>query len=311
VYTYATNVVRVYVDGTLSVTHTLGGPLDTFAGEPINIGCQRDSANGARSFLFNGSINTVRIHGGVLSAAQVSSNFALGPAFGPPNAGPSLNPIPSQAIDFGASTNIAVAVSDSDTPLPAVTVLASASNATLLPLANLTVTGTGAVRSLLIAPAPGQTGSTPVTVWASDGAALTSRVFSVTALSPRETWRRQGFGTWSNTGVAADFADPNADGEVNLLEFATGQGPHAGTTAVSQLKKNGATLEFTYQRAIAALTDGLSFVVEWSDTLAAGSWTNVGVTEQLLTNNGTVHTVRASMGAGGPRRCVHLRVFAP
>ena len=49
VYTYANGVVKVYVDGALRNTKTLGGPLNTFTGEPINLACQRDSANGTRS----------------------------------------------------------------------------------------------------------------------------------------------------------------------------------------------------------------------------------------------------------------------
>lgn len=79
VYTYSASTVNVYVDGTLASTKTLAGPLDTFGGEPINIGCQRESVNGTRSFHFSGYINSVHVHSGVLSAADVARNHSLGP----------------------------------------------------------------------------------------------------------------------------------------------------------------------------------------------------------------------------------------
>ena len=85
----------------------------------------------------------------------------------------------------------------------------------------------------------------------------------------------------------------NKDGETNFLEFATGQNPNAATPARRLLVKNGANLEFTYTRSKAAVTDGVTFAVEWSDTLAAGSWSSVGE-GTLLTDNGTLQTMKAT-----------------
>jgi hypothetical protein len=129
--------------------------------------------------------------------------------------------------------------------------------------------------------------------------------------SKQEAWRFLHFGTYANTGTAADTYDANADGESNLLEFATDQNPHAATLTQPALLKNGPTLELTYTRAHAALADGVTFTVEWSDTLAAGSWSNVGVSEQVLGDNGSVQTVRASIPAGADRRFIHLKVSIP
>jgi Concanavalin A-like lectin/glucanases superfamily len=78
VYTYQNSVAQVYVDGVLRNSKTLSGALNTFANEPINIGCQRDSANGTRSFFYSGYLNTVRIHGGVLSSDQILANYLYG-----------------------------------------------------------------------------------------------------------------------------------------------------------------------------------------------------------------------------------------
>ena len=132
-----------------------------------------------------------------------------------------------------------------------------------------------------------------------------------TALTEQEIWRLQHFDTTSNTGNAVDSWDSNNDGEANLLEFATGQNPLANSRATPVLVPNGTTLEFTYTRANAALAAGMAFTVEWSDTLASGSWTNAGVIQQVLTDNGTTQSVKASIAAGSHRRFLRLKVSTP
>ncbi len=61
-----------------------------------------------------------------------------------------------------------------------------------------------------------------------------------------------------------------------------------------------------------ANSDGLTFTVEWSDTLAANSWSNAGVTEQILNDNGIVQSVKATLSAGSSsKRFVHLKITKP
>ena len=131
---------------------------------------------------------------------------------------------------------------------------------------------------------------------------------TLTTATAQQSWRFTHFGTAENTGIAAETFDANGDGETNLMEFATGQNPNAETTTAPTFVKNGATLDFTYTRSLAAMSDGMTFTVEWSDTLAAASWSSAGVTEQLLDNNGAVQTVRASVAAGTGPRFLRLRV---
>ena len=78
VYTYANSNVFIYSDGVLRNYKALGGPLATFTNDPINLGCQRNSA-GQRGVFFSGYINMVRIHDGVLTPDQVRQNYQLGP----------------------------------------------------------------------------------------------------------------------------------------------------------------------------------------------------------------------------------------
>jgi hypothetical protein len=138
-----------------------------------------------------------------------------------------------------------------------------------------------------------------------------SATLQINVLTQQQNWRFTHFGTVENSGNAADTFDANGDGESNLMEFATGQNPHATTLTAPALVKNGATLELTYTRSIAAMNDGVSFTPEWRDDLTAGVWSSAGVTEQILTDNGTVQTVRASVAAGSGARFLHLKITRP
>ena len=54
---------------------------------------------------------------------------------------------------------------------------------------------------------------------------------------------------------------------------------------------------------------GITHAVEWSDTLAAERWSSAGVTEQILSDNGTVQQVKASIPTGSNnRRFIRLKV---
>jgi autotransporter-associated beta strand protein len=129
-------------------------------------------------------------------------------------------------------------------------------------------------------------------------------------LSALETWRQLHFGTTSNTGNAADTFDANNDGETNLIEFATGQSPHAATRAVTSLVKTPTGLEFTYIRNQAAFDQGYLFDVQHSDTLAPNSWTSAGPGTVLP--EAPTQTVRALIPEGTTgRRFVRLKITAP
>lgn len=84
VYTYdGAKKATVYVDGVLKVTKTLSGNLATTT-DPIMLGAALDAA-GLPVNRFHGFINSARIHGGVLSAADVLFNYNLGPTAPVPN----------------------------------------------------------------------------------------------------------------------------------------------------------------------------------------------------------------------------------
>lgn len=165
-----------------------------------------------------------------------------------------------------------------------------------------TVPGTSAIFS--------QPGSYLLRLTATNNRAESSRTFSVNVLSDLETWRFLFFGSAANAGTAADMADPNGDGIVNKLEFFLARNPVGQNppSSLPTLARNGATLEYSYLRSLSAMSQ-LTHAVEWSDTLAPESWSSVGVTEQIISDDGTVQQVKASIPVGSnDRRFVRLKV---
>lgn len=133
-----------------------------------------------------------------------------------------------------------------------------------------------------------------------------------TGQSALEEWRQRHFGSANNGGNAADGADPDGDGLLNLMEWACGFNPTSTSAWPGSGARNGPTIEYTYTRSVAALKAGAVFAVEWNDTLNDANWSSAGVTEQILSNNGTLQQVKADVPAGGnDRRFVRLRVTAP
>ena len=134
-------------------------------------------------------------------------------------------------------------------------------------------------------------------------------------ISELENWRFEYFGTTENTGMAADHFDANDDGESNLLEFATGQEPYAETCLETPLAFEVDFMEFRYRRNQAAVGDGMVFQVEWSDTLLDGSWSALGVVDEvdfedsgdLEVQNRVAIVPKGSVG----RRFVRMRVELP
>ncbi len=134
----------------------------------------------------------------------------------------------------------------------------------------------------------------------------------LTIASAQQAWRFTYFGITTGTGNAADSADPNKDGENNLLEFATGQNPNEATTRPGMLVRNDSNFGFTCTRSKAALLDGFKFTVEYSDTLAAESWTAITDPGTVIFDDGTLQEVKALVPAGsGSQRFVRLEIARP
>lgn len=116
--------------------------------------------------------------------------------------------------------------------------------------------------------------------------------------------------------VWGNLADPDADGLPNLLEYALQTAPKTATasplvTGLDTTEPGSPQLTLTYKRVKRALLAGLLYEVEWSDTLAADSWSVSGVSERVVGSTSTAETIVASVPAGSERRFLRLRVIAP
>ena len=75
------------------------------------------------------------------------------------------------------------------------------------------------------------------------------------------------------------------------------------------MERDGATIEFTYQRN--SLATDVTFTVEYSDNLEPGSWVTTGVVDTMMSDNGSVQQWKATIPAGVDVRFVRLRIDHP
>ena len=136
--------------------------------------------------------------------------------------------------------------------------------------------------------------------------------FTLVAMTVQQSWRQTHFGITTNSGDAADSLDYDHDGLSNLLEWACNLNPTTASNLPASGIRNGVNFEYTYTRSVGAVDAGATFTVEWSDTLAANSWSPANVTETILSDDGTVQQIKATLPAGSTgHRFVHLKVSAP
>jgi hypothetical protein len=116
-----------------------------------------------------------------------------------------------------------------------------------------------------------------------------------TTLAPIASWRFTWFGTTSNSGNAADLADPNENGIPNLVEYALNGDPAGNTTGTSilpQVSPGGTgVLQLNFNRYLDR-TD-LTLIVQANDALT-GTWTNLaqsvnGAAFSVVTTGATVN----------------------
>ena len=124
---------------------------------------------------------------------------------------------------------------------------------------------------------------------------------SAFGFSEVEAWRLEHFGTIASTGDAADDFDFDHDGLVNLVEFGFAKNPtEAGPDGI-MLDLQEAQAELTYFRSVPAMSE-YTFEVIWADDLESETWSTVGVTEEVLVNDGSVQEVKALIPMGATEK---------
>ena len=200
---------------------------------------------------------------------------------------------------------------------------ASASDYSVTAL-NTTSLVSGATTTITVAFTPGAVGTRNATLHIASNdynEAPFDISLSGVGLTAQESWRQRHFGLediFGGGGIILfgeyeDHQDPDRDGIPNLLEFATGQHPLNSTTpAQSFTIGTGGECLYTYQRSKAAVADGLIFAVQHNATLDPAGWSSAGVTETILSDDGTLQTVQATIPAPTGGSCfTRLRVTRP
>lgn len=197
----------------------------------------------------------------------------------------------------------------------------SVTSITLTPIANdslvtsITINGQVVLSGTASAAIPLVPGSNLITilVTAQDGSTQKNYTVSIACLSEMEQWRQRVFGSAANTGPTADTADYDSDGICNLLEYALSLDPKTAGKLPMGAAVNGANLEYTYTRSTSAVNAGTAYTVEWNPSLSAGSWSSAGVTQTVLSDDGTTQQVKAVIPVNGDASSmfVHLSVTAP
>ena len=149
-----------------------------------------------------------------------------------------------------------------------------------------------------------------VQVTSGDGNA--TRTYSLAVIcsedgSPFQSWQSLYFGDDAgNDLIAGPDADPSQDGVVNLFKYALNLDPNVSLQEGLPVPETiGGDLTLTYTKVLTA-TD-LTYVVECSTDLI--NWTTSGITEQVLSDDGTTQQIRASTPtAGVTTKFMRLRV---
>jgi hypothetical protein len=115
---------------------------------------------------------------------------------------------------------------------------------------------------------------------------LTVLPIALSVVSPIEYWRWSNFGTTANSGAAADGADPDHDGIVNLAEYALGLNPNSPDADPLSIALSAGRLTISYRRPHPAPVD-VSYIAEVTGNLGGGTWNSGPLfTAQSVVDNG-------------------------
>jgi uncharacterized delta-60 repeat protein len=195
----------------------------------------------------------------------------------------------SSALDAGAPLTVSFAGwTDSSLPL---------SYSILVNFAEVSAPGASATRNLVSPTTPGAYTIQGVIRDALGNATTVTQGFTV--LTAQETWRRTHFGDWSNTGDAADSADPDGDGHANHFEFVAGLVPNSAASRF-QLRVAPVNGQPTQKALVfGPVQAGRSYVVKYKNALTEATWTTL--TNIATSDNGNERTVTDLLTTSTPR----------
>lgn len=235
--------------------------------------------------------------GGILSFTTLSNNASLsGLVLGSGTLSPAF---------AGGTTSYAASVSSATA---SITVTPTAAQAGASIKVNNTATASGAAASVTLDLGPN---TITVLVKAEDPDVTKSYTVTVMRGTNLDYWRQTHYpGSTSGTGPGADNATPLNDGVSNLMKYATGMDPDRPGTMPGTTGRSGGNVTFTYTPAAAAVADGVTFVVEYNDSLSPLGWASDIVSQGSIGAGGSPVTATVPEGTAG-YRFLHLKVVPP
>ena len=98
------------------------------------------------------------------------------------------------------------------------------------------------------------------------------KIYDASRPSPQEIWRDHHFGNPENTGLGADLADPDKDGLVNFMEYATREDPNA-PFRLEPLHRSASSLASVGMVEFKRVIDPtLTYTIEGTRTLDPDDW---------------------------------------
>lgn len=133
--------------------------------------------------------------------------------------------------------------------------------------------------------------------------------FAPAPYTAQEEWRFEQFGTYDNTGDAADEADPDGDGLSNLLEYGVGLDPtvfNSNAVCVASLSADESRLAITFDRIADPL---LTYQVEANTNLTAEGWSLIWSSTGSSNTVGSVTVEDTQQISGFMERFLRLKLM--
>lgn len=200
----------------------------------------------------------------------------------------SLPSVPAQATFSGiASVPITISLLSSASP-EFLSLSARSSNRSLVPGSGFSFGGSGANRSLVITPAAGQTGTTTITLIASDGSLATATQFQLTVFPPEPVVTIAAYDSSFDGGAGAEWSH-------RLIVSA----PDVSRRFLGEFGSEGVTLTLNHllPHEVVELSFDLAVINAWvgstSDAIGPDIWTLAHSGDQIL-----LRTTFAASNAG-------------
>ena len=276
--------------GTLYLNGVASGSNTAITFKPSDMGPTTLNYLGKSQFsgdpYYNGALDDFRIYSRALSAAEIET-LAAGQLAAPQNLVATPGDSAITLVWSPVQGAAAYSVKRSAIAGGVYTELSD-------PLTTTTYTDTGL--------ADGATWYYTITAQGLTGAGQPSAPASATTYTDPEKWRLSHFGTISNSGDAADDADPDGDGWTNHQEYVSGTAPEdpASSLKISRQQVNGNDMVLQF-----GTVSGRTYRVERSYTLDAGSW---GTVQDGIAGTGGLVEITDVNGAIPERRFYRIVV---